>query len=97
MSVVEKIRAVKLPLELCGEVGLNKKSFFMDTGAYTEQRGGGRNHPTHPRTGTGCRIATGNRGFACWVSRGRGVVFFYFLEVMQEEIPNSAGWKAACQ
>lgn len=53
MSAVEKVGAVKLPLELHGEEGLSRKSFFMDTGAYTEHREEGRNHPTHPHTGTG--------------------------------------------
>lgn len=91
-----RLGAVKLPLEPCGEVGLSRKDFFMDTGAYSELRGEGENHPTHPHTGTGWGIVTGNRSFVCWVSRGRGVVFFYLLEVMQEEIPNSAGWKVAC-
>lgn len=96
MSAVEKVGAVKLPLELCGEEGLSRKSFSMDTGAHAEQRGEGRNHPTHPHTGTGWGIVTGNRSFACWVSRGRGVVFFYLLEVMQEEVPNSAERKVEC-
>lgn len=43
-----RLGAVKLPLELCREVGLSRKSFFMDIGAYAEQRGkGGNPFPSH--------------------------------------------------
>lgn len=39
MSAVRRLGADKLPLEPCGEVGLSRNGFFMDTGAYAGAEG----------------------------------------------------------
>lgn len=76
--------AVKLPLELlkvCGENGLSRKSFFIDTSAYAEQRGEGRNCLAHPRHRHWVMNCHGAQELCfslvglCWVSRGRELPF----------------------
>lgn len=70
MSAVEKVRGCQIAPGAMWGSGIKQEELFQDTGAYTERRGEGGNHPTHPHTGTGCRIATGTGALLAGLQEG---------------------------